>query len=420
MRQEMEDLVQHFIDVVDNFAKEKDRKVKVIKQYGRKRNDGYKCISSVMDFENFKVRFAYQVDEGPVFKKGIITLYINIKDYEYHFCDILAHINPKDKDCVVFPYIDNNEIMDKCLKVLFLKLDTYENNIMKIVSDEDKIKRIQDALKRDIKAFSGKELPKEGPLTLMISGIYSNTSLIRYTSDAYKAYLNGNYKKSIKLYSKEGTLVLYEKQLVKLMKRMVKKKEVVSLPEEQKTINRKDKIRKETLIYTIISSLIVFPIMFLLTYILYTMFLKVIQNNAQLLIPPSIIFLFVPSIALTIAFTKLARDKIFKDKVANAVRFNALYTHRQNRKKVWVNAITIASILVIAIIASSSITLRQDGVKYSKDILDFTGTIVSYNDIQGLDRATKEIMLKNGEAINLETYSYDLDLLEEILMKKIK
>ena len=420
MGQEMEGLVQHFTDVVENYAKKKGKQSKVVKQYGRKKYDGYKGVSSVIDYESFKVRFAYQIDEGTVFKKGVVTMYVNIKNYEYHFCDVLSHIEPKDKDCIVFPYVDNEEIMDECLKLLFAKLDKYENNIMEITSDESKIKKVEDSLKKDIKAFSGKELPKDGPLTLMISGIYSNTSLIRYTSDAYAAYLNGNYKKAIKLYNKENTLVLYEKQLVKLMKQMLKKKEVYSIPEEQKTINRKKRIRKESAIYTIISCLLAAPAIFLIVLSLYNVFLKVVGSGVQMLIPPSIVFLTVPTVALLIAFVLPVRDKLFKSKLKNTLRFNILYTSRNNKKRVWVNAITIASILVIALIASSSITLREDGIKYSKDILDFTGTIVSYSDVDILDTTTNEIKLKNGESILLETYSYDADTLKEKLDIQIK
>ena len=420
MGQEMEDLVQHFIDTVENYAKTKEKQARVVRQYGKRKNDGYKGISSVIDFENFKVRFAYQIDEGPIFKKGIVTLYFNIKDYEYHFCDVLSHVEPNDKDCVVFPYIADTCAMDKCLKMLFEKLDKYEERISSIVLDEAQIKKLENSLKKDIKTFSGRELPKDGPLTLMISGMYSNTSLIRYTSDAYVAYLNGNYKRALKLYSKEETLVLYEKQLLKLMKELIKKGEVYSIPEEQKTINNKKKIKKGTVIYTIISSIVTVPVVYLITLLLYKIFLNVVGIGAEMLIPLSSIFLTVPTVALTIAFVGRVRDKIFKTKLKNMLKFNILYTSRQNKKRIWTNAITIASILVIAIIASSSITLRAEGVKYSKDILDFKGTIVSYNDIEVLDTVSQVIKLKNGEVISLKTYLYDADELNEKLNLKIK
>lgn len=420
MEQEMEQLIEHFITAVEDYAKDKGKQARNIKQHARKKQNGYKGISSVIEFETFKVRFAYQIDEGKVFKKGIVTLYFNIKDFEYHFCDILSSVAPEDKDCVVFPYVDNKDTMDKCLKLLFAKLDKYEKGIKEIATDEAKIKKLEKTVSKEIKAFAGKEPPKEGSLRLMLSGIYSNTSLIRYTSEPYEAFLKGNYKKALKLYGKESTLVLYEKQIVKLMKQLIKKKEIVKIPEEQLTINRKKEIKKESRRYTMLAMVAALPIVILITYLLYEVFVKVVAGGSQLILTPSKIFLTIPALALLTAFTVPLRDILFKDKIKNILRFNMLYKAKANRVHIWTKTITISSLIVIGIIAASSITLRDEGIKYSNDILDVKGSIVPYSDVQGLDEETKEIKLKNGEKILLETYDYDMNTLKEVLEKNIK
>lgn len=420
MEQEMEQLVEHFITAVENYAKDKGKRARNIKQHARKRQDGYKGISSVIEFEAFKVRFAYQIDEGKVFKKGIVTLYFNIKDFEYHFCDILSSVAPEDKDCVVFPYVDNTETMDKCLNMLFSKLDKYEESIKEVATDEAKIKKLEKTVSKDIKAFAGKEPPKDGPLRLMLSGIYSNTSLIRYTSEPYEAFLKGNYKKALKLYGKESTLVLYEKQIVKLMKQLKKKKEVVKIPEEQLTMNRKHQIQKESRCYTLLAMVATLPLVVLVTYLLYELFVSVVASGSQLILPLSKIFLTIPALALLIAFTVPVRDRLFKEKIKNTLRFNMLYKAKANRVRVLKKAVTISSLIVIGIIAASSITLRDEGIKYSNDILDVKGNIVPYSDVQELDEEAKEIKLKSGERILLETYDYDMNALKEVLERNIK
>lgn len=420
MEQNMEQLIEHFVNAVENYAKDKGKRARYIKQRAKKVNDGYKGVSSVIDFEDFKVRFAYLIDEGRVFKKGIITLFLNIKDYEYHFADILAQIAEQDKECVVYPYVDNADTMDKCLNMLFKKLDMYKESIEEVARDEAKRKRLEKMIQKDMKTFSGSKIPKEGSLALMMTGIYSNTALIRYTSEPYEAYLNGNYKKALRLYGKEGNLVKYEKQLVKLMKDLIKKKEVVKLPEEQLTINRKKQVKKESIKYTALASLVVFPVVVLISVLLYDIFVKVVASNSEYILVPSKVLLSVPIVALTLAFVGTARNYFFKGKIQSVVNFNMLNKAKENRKRVWTRALAISSILIIAIIAATSITFRAEGIKYSNDILDFKGTIVPYSEVDYLDEKTQEIKLKNSESILLETYDYDISSLKEVLEKNIK
>lgn len=420
MEQNMEQLMEHFVTAVENYAKDKGKRARYIKQKAKKVNDGYKGVSSVIDFEDFKVRFAYLIDEGHVFKKGIITLFFNIKDYEYHFTDILTQIAEQDKECVVYPYVDNVDIMDKCLNTLFKKLDMYKESIEEIACDEGKRKKLEKMIEKDMKTFSGNKIPKEGPLALMMTGIYSNTALIRYASEPYEAYLNGNYKKALKLYGKEENLVKYEKQLVKLMKELIKKKEIVKLPEEQLTINRKKQVKKESRKYNILAAVVVLPVVALISLLLYAVFVNVVASNSEYILVPSKVFLSVPIVALVLAFIVPARDNIFKTKIQNVLSFNMLCQAKENRKRVWSKALAISSILIIAIIAATSITFRAEGIKYSSDILDFKGTIVPYSEVDYLDEKTSEIKLKNGESILLETYDYDISSLKEVLEKNIK
>lgn len=420
MEQNMEQLIEHFVNAVENYAKDKGKRARYIKQRAKKVKDGYKGVSSVIDFEDFKVRFAYLIDEGRVFKKGIITLFFNIRDYEYHFTDILAQIAEQDKECVVYPYVDNVDTMDKCLDMLFKKLDAYKESVEEVACDEDKRKKLEKMIQKDMKTFSGGKVPKEGPLALMVTGIYSNTSLIRYTSEPYEAYLNGEYKKALRLYGKEANLVKYEMQLVKLMKELMKKKEVVKLPKEQLTINRKKQVKKEGIKYTVFATVVVLPVVVLISLLLYDIFVKVVASNSQYILVPSKILLSVPIVALTLAYVHPIRDSLFKEKLQSVLSFNMLNQSKENRKKVWTRALAISSILIIANIAATSITIRAEGIKYSKDVLDFKGTIVSYNEVDCLDEETSEIKLKNGESILLETYDYDITELKEALEKNIK
>ena len=86
----------------------------------------------------------------------------------------------------------------------------------------------------------------------------------------------------------------------------------------------------------------------------------------------------------------------------------------KKRKKIILNSVVIASTLTIALLASSNVILREDGIKYSKDILDFKGTIVPYNEIQSVDIQNSKIILENDEEILLYTYNYTLEDLKLI------
>lgn len=421
MQNEIDVLVDKFIDVVKEVAQEKQ--VKSIKQYHRDRTKGYKTISCVIEYESYKVRFAYHVNEGTVFKKGIITMYFNIGSMEYHFVDILAQIAPRDKDLIVFPYVDNVETMTSCVDLLWKKLQTYSEKIVELTSNEDLKNKLERTLKKEIKIFSGKELPKDGPLALMLSGIYANTSLIRYTSEPYECFVNGKYEKAIKLYSKESNLALYEQQLVKFMKRAIKLKKKVEIPEEQKTINHAKDVKKSSRIYTILSFLFLLPVMFGICVALSKLFTYAITQNSILVLSRHVIFLTIPTIALSMAFTKVLRNWLFKKKLNKTFQFEVLYNTDKRRKFELniMNSVVIVSIITIALLAASSITLREDGIKYSKDILDFKGTIVPYNDVKSVDIQKSKILLVNGEEIIFNTYAYtlkDLKHIQELINKK--
>lgn len=418
MQKEIDVLVDKFIEIVKEVAK--DKQVKSIKQYHRDRSKGYKTISCVIEYESYKLRFAYHINEGAVFKKGIITMYFNIGSIEYHFTDILAHIAPRDKDLIVFPYVDNVETIKICIELLWNKFQSYNEKIIELsINNELKIK-LERGLKKEIKIFSGKDLPKEGPLALMLSGIYANTSLIRYTSEPYECFVNGKYEKAIKLYNKESNLALYEQQLVKFMKRAIKAKKKVEIPEEQKTINHAKEVKKSTKIYTILSFILLLPAMFTMCVILSKLFTYVITQNTLLVLFRSNLFLIIPTITLSLAFTKNIRNWLFRKKLYKTFQFEVLYNTEKHRKFELniMNSVVIASIITVALLAASSISFREDGIKYSKDILDFKGTIVPYNEIQKLDTEKEVILLENGEEILLDTFNYTLDdlkLIEKLL-----
>jgi len=421
MQNEIDVLVDKFIDIVKDVVKEKQ--VRSIKQYHRDRRKGYKTISCVIEYEQFKVRFAYHVNEGIVFKKGIITMYFNIKSLEYHISDILAQIAPRDKDIMMFPYVDNESTMKSCVEILWNKLQKYNDKIIELSTNDELISRLERTLKKEIKIFSGKDLPKEGPLALMLSGIYSNTSLIRYTSEPYECFVNGNYSKAIRLYNKESNLALYEYQLVKFMKRAIKQKKKVDIPDEQKTINHVKNIKRNSRVYSILSFILLLPLMFGISLALSKLFANVITKNADLVLFRDIIFLSVPTVALSVAFTQKLRNYLFKKKLASVFQYDVLVnTEKQKKiKKSIFNSIIISSILTIAIISASSISFRVDGIKYSTDILDFKGTIVPYKEVQSLDKEALKIILENGEEISFETFSYnndDVNKIEQIIENK--
>lgn len=422
MEQNIENMVAEFIASVENYAKEKGKQVRNIKQRRTKKDDGYRAISSIIDYETYKVRFAYQINEGAIFKKGVVTLYFNIGEYEYHFCDVLASIAPRDKDCVVFPYVDEVETMHRCIQFLCNKLDKYADKIVELSVNEEKKKSLENVLKKEIKYFSGKDIVKEGPLSLMISGIYSNTAIIRYTSEPYEAFLNGNYKKAIKLYNKEGTLTKYEKQLVRYMKYLIKKNIVKEIPEDQKTINRKKQVIKESFIYTVLSFLILLPITFVLSYTLLEIFNMVISKNALMLITIDNLFLLIPVICLSLVFTIPFRDVLFGKKISNTIKFKALHITNFKLKKMkkLVNLVTFCTILSIAILSAISVTLREEGIKYSTNIFDVKGSIVPYSDIVKVDVEDKKIELKNSEFIYLDWYDVDMQELQESIQNIIK
>lgn len=414
MQKDIDILVDKYIDVVKEVVG--NIPVKSIKQYHRDREKGYKTISCVIELEKYKIRFAYHVNEGAVFKRGIITVYYNIRDLEYHFSDILSHIAPRDKDIIVFPYVDDVDTIRSCVNLLWQKVKKYEEKIVEMINNPELNNRLEKSLRKEIKMFSGKKLPDGGPLALMLSGIYANTSLIRYTSKPYGYFVNGNYTKAIKLYNKESNLALYEQQLVKFMKRALKTKKKADIPEYQKTINHEKNIKKETFKYTVLSFFMLLPIMFAFSMLLFDAFSYVVNTNAIISLKRNYIFLLIPATAFSISICRIVRDYVFKSKLLRLFKFKVLYNTEKHIKniKIIINSIIVASIITISLLAASSITLRADGMKYSTDILDFKGTIVPYNEIQGVNIENSKILLKNGEEILLETFDYTINDLKNI------
>jgi len=161
------------------------------------------------------------------------------------------------------------------------------------------------------------------------------------------------------------------------------------------------------------------PTMLAVCVVLSKLFTYAITQNTLLVLSRSKLFLVIPTMVLSIVFTKNIRNWLFKKKLDKTFQFEVLYNTDKHRKFELniMNSVVIASIITVALLAASSISFREDGIKYSKDILDFKGTIVPYNEIQKLDTEKKVIVLENGEEIFLDTFNYTLNDLK--LIKKL-
>lgn len=418
MQQDIENVVNKFIDKTKEYAKPIEKEAKVIKQYNKNKENGYKTISSVIELEGFKVRFAYHVNEGIGFKKGIVTVFFNIGNLEYHAYDVLKQIAPKDKKCLVFPYVDDEDVIEKCMQILIDTVEQYKGNITELSKNPEEVMKLEKDLKKEIKQFIGKNLDVVPvPLQLLLSGVYNISLLLRYTSDAYEAFLQGQYAKAIRLYSKEDNLTLYEKQLVKHMKQEEKKKNKTSTTDNYFTNNRKKEAEKGSKIYGVMAFFLSLPIVSMLTFLLYSLFIFVMTKNALVTLPTSIMFLIVPIVFGSFAIFMPIRDKLFKPQLKQYMQLQRLYNTKFNqRTKINAfNAILISCIVSIAMIASTSLTIREDGIKYSKEIWDIKGTLVSFNEIQHFDLNKKQLILEKDEAIDLSVYDISNFKLEEFI-----
>ncbi|MBR5227765.1 MAG: hypothetical protein IKV94_03915 [Clostridia bacterium] len=418
MQQDIENVVNKFIDKTKEYAKSIEKEAKVIKQYNKNRDNGYKTISSVIELDGFKVRFAYHVNEGIGFKKGIVTVFYNIGNLEYHAYDVLKQIAPKDKKSLVFPYVDDEEVIDKCMTILTDTVEQYKENITELSKNPEEVNKLEKDLKKEIKQFIGKNLDGAPvPLQLLISGVYNISLLLRYTSEPYEAFLQGNYKKAIRLYNKETNLTIYEKQLVKSIKQEEKNKNKTKSTENYYTNNRKKEAEKGNFIYSLLSFLLSIPVVSILSLLLYALFVYVMTSRAIVTLNTSLIFLIVPIIFASIAVYKPVRDKIFASKMKQYMQLQVLFNTKQaKRSKLNIfNAILISCIISIAMIASTSLTAREDGIKYSKEIWDVKGTLVSYNEIQHFDLNKKQLILEKDEVIDLSVYDISNVKLEELV-----
>lgn len=419
MKQGIESLINEHIGLVEQFAKSKGLQSRNVKKYSNKEENSYRVVSCVIEYEQFKVRFAYEINEGMLFKKGIITAYFNIKDYEYHICDLLAKVAPKDKDCVVFPYVDSEEVLNSCLKQLFQKLNKYESLINDLASNSEKRRDLESNVKQEIMFFSGRPASKKGPLSLAMFGIYAQSALIRYTSEPYIAYLNGNYKKALKLYAKESSLTLYERQLVKRMKFWIKRDIKREIPEEQKTINIINVVKKEVKVYSILTFIMLLPFSFVVLEILYKVLLYIVQSNAIVMLHLSCMYLIIPSMLLSWVTCAFARDKLFLKKMKSTFKLKNLYhTFELKRQKFDTLKVCISTcIIIVAFLASLSFQVREDGIKFAQNVFDIKGTMASYKEIKSYDKDSKQILLENGEKIDLNIFSGDFEKINNLIMK---
>ncbi|NLB35876.1 MAG: hypothetical protein GX824_00980 [Clostridiales bacterium] len=442
-------LIGHFSKLVEKYTISNENAVccdikKIYKNELRKK--GLMFVSGNVHFKGFTFKCVYIINGGPMGGRSELECRFAFDEapekLEYSFYDILNVIDQQDFKSYSFPYILSEKEMSAAFKYLCDGFDRYYEKICTLSLDKVKRRPLLSNLLNDINEYYGQNIfeskskgTENVSLAFKISW-FCNVVYSRFCSDAYLNYLEGDYKRAIKKYSRIKHLTLYEKRLLAFMKDNIGSA-CRAIDDELNSMKKARTVRKSRgePLAIIIGTLLLLPAFGALYIALYFLFLHFAYFDALYVACPSPIIAVLPcllsSFSLSYVFRRSIYKTFFRKKAQNLLSFDSIINGK------WVNRfflvltdiIVVVSTLLIMFTVNCNLTFRENGFADKSDILSISGPLISYDEVEAVYHVNARIndfgnrvegqsyviVLKDGTGYDLFNYTSVDITREEIL-----
>ena len=422
----IENLVNVFKDECQKYSDNIEGVVNY-KQYhdylkGKKENGIGKVVSRII-FKGFSLNVIYRINSGIIIPVSTLEIRIDFeKAYlplEYSFYDILYEIDKNNFNCYTIPYISSKKQLKDSIKYIIDEFLKYKDKIQEFAESKEKITLLEKKIENRIYIMFKEHIFKSMNLNYVkdILNLYYILDIANFTSDEYYIYLEGKYKKYIKVLNKKKQKTDYEKRLLEHVKKKVKKgikKEEATNKNKEFIAAKKEKSSSKDLIPMLLSTLVIIPIaaiVYAFIFYITTMFL----NKGTMYVAGQTYFsLYLPSLITGIIGSwyarKLAYKIIYRKNCSKIIMLDTLsVTDKINKNMDKFCQFIIAASIVWTMLSANNL-----------DMLQIEGEFIPYTDVKCVyktngimndlgfvvDNKSAVIVLNNNEQINLY-YSVD-------------
>ncbi len=433
--------------LIDVFAKKFNKMARRTSAYNYNLIYDEDSVIGMLSFDGFCVEFDYSLEcGGEVEKSGLgIIIDLSQKYSETFKCmmyDIMPYVDDRDFTCWYYCFVENTERMELCFDKLENDFFAIFPKLQKALNDEQVLEKLEKQVDESVKITVGaaayndmeEELQSDrtniakGQADLakaLVMGLYIGNEQCAYASKAYCAFIEGDYKKALKRYSRKKYLLLYEKNLVEYMKSCREPKPLF----DEKYFCLKEGLREYYgstgfVPFAVSALMMFFPVLFVCLTVYFAVCGIMYHNtlyssafewyNGLYCVMPA----FIGSMVMGYISRDTVYRRLFKKRYKRMKDYEAIFNSGKTKKrmKTFLYLVYVIILLFVFLSANNALVLTDNGVSVTGHYFDIVKDNYSYNNIDGVYIDGEScIMYAKGNEIHLSNFVEFDDTEKQIL-----
>ena len=358
-------------------------------------------------YNGFLLEFVYTYRGMGWLLKSVLECRIRLIKGEEHIYfylyDLMHLLDEHDFHCYMFSYIENEARMEACFTVLAQALKKYLPRLSELAADSKLVEKLYDGQRRFIMENYDSEIFKQDStgnkeldgvfLDGALSGYYDWAKLRYLTQGYYTAFLKGNYKKAIRLLSKDKRRTPYEERLLEFMKSLPPHERYQAVERQADSIT--DGVKEENGnngLLPFFTACLVFipPVVLVLSALYYGMVCLMYQNalfasSAQwyrtlVLLPLSIIF----SMFFSYFSRKKAYRIFYKKRYRKKLDYDAILNSSKSGRgmKAFFAVFCALNIVFLALYVNCGLSFYENGMLDQREFFSLSAKQVPYAEME--------------------------------------
>ena len=407
-----------------------------INEYYKKNNPekGYHSLDAVFSFGTYELKLEYKINISMLIPKSTLEMRFMFEDsklpVEYSIYDILDVIDDTNFNCYTFGYVTTDAQIEEILKYLWDTFIKYKEKIDELAINEEILKKLETNIQEKVELLLNEKIfeTRNAMYLMHMLELYYAVDVSRVTSDAYIHYTEGNYKKSIKEYSK-AKLTAYEKRLVDFMKQ--NKNKTINYEVMPKNLNttceaRKLKKPKKELVSMYLSWILLTPIWSIIYGIIFYLTMYFTTKNAIYTSFSNIFYVitlgFITSVSTSYFVRKIMYKLLYRKQYSKMIALDEIENTSfiNNIMSKVLQFVIALGIVFTILLGNTNISFYNNYFIDKLNLFNLKGTVYTYEDVlcvyeaEGIktsfggiiDEKCYVFVLKDGSKIDLY---YDID-----------
>ncbi len=329
-----------------------------------------------LELEKIRLEFLYSKRERELYP--ISTLYCRVHldkndSFFFEIPDLIYYTDVLDFHCYYFAFIESEKRMSACFNYIMDFFEIRKGEISALLPRYEELKALKtEEIKRvylyDKKIIPEDEKKKEEFFDTFADYVSSFTASRFTTSEAYIAYLKGDFRKAIREYKKYDELLDCEKRLIKFIDSKSEPYQAIDLDcASVLEVEANSKKSIETFMLTLFASCLAFYVLFLIIQLIVNAYYHGVSEFSNTVSPFSAALIgILPGIAAALAFRSRI-EPLFKKNRLKAFNFMNLRprSNKLSPLKIACIAVFLVSLIILSNYGKPTFVLYKDRVEYN-------------------------------------------------------